>query len=81
MDDVSTVQSDQMDINKILDQFKLLNGRIKKIEQKVDSEDNRQLLSLKSVHSEVSSTQQQDSVLLLPIVEHFEALQAHPATG
>ena len=68
--DVSTVQSDQMDINKqILDQLKLLNGRIEKVEQKVEVQDNRPFLSPKSVHSEASSlpsTQQKDSELLLP---------------
>ena len=40
MVEVSPNQSDQMDINKqILDQLKLLNSRIEKVEPKVDSHD------------------------------------------
>ena len=67
MDSTSIRGSDLRDIYKqILDQLKMLNGRIEKVEEKVERQDNRQLLSPRSVHNEGSSSYQKDSELLLP---------------
>ena len=50
IDQDSDNNSGQMDINKqILDELKQLNGRIAKVEEKVEKQDKEQVKSLKSV--------------------------------
>ena len=64
--DIESV-SDQMDINKqILNELKQLNGRISKVEEKVDNQDRGQVVSPKSAASAASTASRNDSDLLLP---------------
>ena len=63
----TTSGAEQMDINiQILNELKQLNGRIAKVEEKVESEDKGHVNSPKSVTSAMSTTSQSDGDFILP---------------
>ena len=67
IDQDSDNNSGQMNINKqILDELKQLNGRITKVDEKVEKQDKEQVNSPKSVSSNAMTASQNDGYLILP---------------
>ena len=75
----TTSGAEQMDINRqILNELKQLNGRIAKVEEKVESQDEGLVNSPKSVSSTISTASKSDGDMILPTLSglrHSRQLQ------
>ena len=76
VDNESSNSAEPKDINKqILQELKQLNGRIAKVEERVDKQEKGQCSSPKSVRSDslTASTSQNDADLILPFLNSLKS--------